>query len=287
MTVSDQIIIEDKEINGFKINPIGVGTWKMGGHITPSILKHKDAEEISAIKYSMEHGQNHIDTAELYGAGKAEKLVAQAIRGFGREKLYIASKIWSHHRKRKAVKKGVSKILERLQTDYLDLIYIHFPWSMMEDYMAGLNDVVDEGLAKGVAVSNFNLEQLKKAQDLSKNKILANQVLYSVYKRSVVTDELLEFCKQNNIRIVAYTPIEDIFSGNRDNALLKELAEKYVRTMAQIAINWLIIQENVVTIPKATSKKHIDDNLGALEFELEEEDFERLKEIGEYSDKIW
>lgn len=276
--MSKSRVIKDKTINGFKVNPIGVGTWKMGGHVTPSIFKRNDQKEIDAISYSVEQGQNHIDTAELYGAGKAEKLIAQAIKGKKREELFIASKIWSHHTKRKAVTRGVKRILERLGTDHLDMIYIHYPWDGMEDYMAGLSDVVDEGLSKGLAVSNFDLEQLKKAQELSRHPILANQVLYSVHKRSVVTEEFLAYCLELDIRIVAYTPVEDIFKGGVDNSLLEELAKKYDRSMAQIAINWLIMQENVVTIPKATSKEHIDDNLGALEFKLSQEDFERIAE---------
>lgn len=94
----------------------------------------------------------------------------------------------------------------------------------------------------------------------------------------MVTEEFLAYCLELDIRIVAYTPVEDIFKGGVDNSLLEELAKKYDRSMAQIAINWLIMQENVVTIPKATSKEHIDDNLGALEFKLSQEDFERIAE---------
>lgn len=281
--------INNVELNGFSLNTIGIGTWKMGGFVTPSFSKRNDRQEIDAIKYSVEKGQNHIDTAELYGAGKAEKLIATAIKELGikRNSVFIASKIWSHHRKRKDVVKGVEKILKRLETDYLDMIYIHFPWDLMEEYMSGLSDAVDEGLARGLAVSNFNLEQLKRSQVLARHPILANQVLFNVFERSVTTDDLLTYCQKENILVVAYTPVENIFKKGKNGQILQEIAKKYDRSLAQIAINWLISQDNVVTIPKATSPAHIDDNLQALNFKLAKEDMLAIKNLGEYRDKIW
>lgn len=277
--------IENKKIGEFPLNPIGIGTWKMGGHMLPSILGKKDSDEVAAIKYSIELGQNHIDTAEMYGSGKAEKLVAKAIEGTDRSKLFIASKIWRQHANRRSVVPAVEKILERLQTDHLDLIYVHYPWPDMKGYIAGLNDVVEKGLAKNIGVSNFNLEQLKQAVELSERPVVANQVLYNVYKRGLVTDEMLAYCRENDIMIVAYTPLENIV--DKEGELLKELAEKYDRSVAQIALNWLIVQENVVTIPKAVEKEHIEDNIGTLDFKLSQEDWQRIKEIGEYSNRVW
>lgn len=279
--------IENVNLGGFSINPIGIGTWKMGGYITPSFSKKRAQEETSAIMYSVSLGQNHIDTAELYGAGKAEKLVAKAVKGADRDSLFIASKLWSHNRKRKSVIPAIKKMLGRLETDYLNLIYIHFPWSKMESYMAGMSDAVEEGLAKGLAVSNFNLEQLEEAQELSRYPILANQVLFNIYNRGVVTNKMLEYCRKNNIMIVAYTPVEPIFTKNRDNTALEEIAEKYQKTMSQIALNWLIVQENVITIPKAVKKSHIDDNIGTLDFRLDKKDIETLDKLGTNSDRTW
>ncbi len=271
--------IRDKKIGGFVVNPIGIGTWKMGGHMLPSLSKKQSNREVKAIKYSVELGQNHIDTAELYGSGQAERLVAQAIKGLKRKDLYIASKVWSHHKKRKAAISAVESTLERLKIDYLDLIYIHFAWSGWEETLEGLNDVVDAGLAKGLAVSNFDFDELQKAVSMSKHPVIANQVLYSVYRRSVVTEEMLKYCKEKDIMIVAYTPVEDLFSFGKNNSVLEEIARKYERSMVQVALNWLIVQDNVITIPKAVSKVHIDENIGALDFKLSEEDFEKIKNL--------
>jgi diketogulonate reductase-like aldo/keto reductase len=279
--------IKNKKIANFEVNPLGIGTWKMGGDILPSVFGRNDADEVEAIKYSIELGQNHIDTAEMYGTGKAEKLVGKAIKNENRSKLFIASKIWRHHTNKSSVVPAVEKMLERLRTDYLDLIYVHYPWSNMHGYIEGLNATVAKGLAKNLGVSNFNLQQLKKAVALSERHIVANQVLYNVYKRGLVTDEMLEYCKAQNIMIVAYTPLEDVVAESKEGSLLKELAEKYNKTSAQIALNWLIRQDNVITIPKAVSKKHIEDNLGALQFKLSDEDFVRIKEIGSHSTKVW
>jgi diketogulonate reductase-like aldo/keto reductase len=161
-------------------------------------------------------------------------------------------------------------------------VYVHNAWDLepMESYINGLCDVVDKGLAKNIGVSNFTLEQLKQAVSISRYPIIAIQVLYNILERSVVTEDLIEFCKNNHITIVAYRPVERKKLADRnENSLVVELAKKYEKTPAQIAINWLISQENVVAIPKSLNKEHIDENLGALEFDLSAEDYERLNRI--------
>ena len=170
-------------------------------------------------------------------------------------------------------------MLKRLRTDYLDMIYIHssinpFP---MEEYIAGLNDVVDKGLAKGLAVSNFNLEQLKQAQKLSKHPILANQMLYNILERSDVTNEMLDYCKENNILLVAYRPVErKLLADECTSETVLKMAKKYNKTPAQIALNWLCSKPNVVAIPKATKPEHIEENLASLDFEMSLEDIKLL-----------
>lgn len=268
------------KINNFEINKIGIGTWLMGGGwdkenmLTYADYDHDD-EAVNAIRYSISRGQNHIDTAQMYGAGHCEEIVGKAIKGLDRSKLFIASKVWKSHSQRKAVILSIEETLKRMQLDYLDLIYIHssknpFP---MEEYIAGLNDAVDKGLAKGIAVSNFNLEQLKLAHTMSKHPILANQMLYNVLERSDVTSEMLEYFELNNILLVAYRPVErKLLADECSNEVVLEISKKYNRTPAQVALNWLVSKPNVVAIPKAMRTKHIDENLGALEFQLSAED---------------
>jgi len=274
-------------INGFEINKIGIGTWLMGGgwdkenSITYADYEHDD-DSIKAIRYSIDKGQNHIDTAQMYGAGHCEEIVGKALKGYDRSKLFVASKVWKSHSQRKAVVISIEESLRKLQLDYLDLIYIHSSKNSypMEDYIAGLNDAVDKGLAKGIAVSNFNLDQLKQAQKLSKHPILANQMLYNILERSDVTDEMLKYCNKNNILLVAYRPVErKLLADQCTNETVLSLSKKYNKTPAQIALNWLVSKPNVVAIPKATQETHINENLGALNFEITAEDIKLLDEI--------
>lgn len=274
-------------INGFEINKIGIGTWMMGGgwdkenSITYADYEH-DEEAIKAIRYSIDKGQNHIDTAQMYGAGHCEEVVGKAIKGYDRSKLYVASKVWKAYSQQKAVVISIEESLRKLQLDYLDLVYIHSSKNSypMGEYMAGLNDAVDRGLAKGLAVSNFNLEQLKQAQQLTKHPILANQMLYNILERSDVTDEMIDYCHENNILLVAYRPVErKLLADQCTNETVLSLAKKYNKTPAQIALNWLVSKPNVVAIPKATQEAHIIENLGALDFELTPEVIKLLDEI--------
>lgn len=274
-------------INGLEINKIGIGTWLMGGGwdkenmLTYSDYEH-DEESIKAIKYSLEKGQNHIDTAQMYGAGHCEEIVGKALKGYQRHKVFVATKIWKANSQRKAVVLSLEDSLKKLQLDYVDLIYIHSaknPYSM-EEYMAGLNDAVDKGLAKGLAVSNFNLEQLKQAQKLSKHPILANQMLYNILERSDVTDEMITYCKENNIVLVAYRPIErKLLADQCTNETVLSISKKYNKTPAQVALNWLCSKPNVVAIPKATKLEHIEENLASLDFEMSAEDLKLLDEL--------
>lgn len=259
----------------------------MGGDIyreskTTFAIYDNDAREIEAIKYSISKGQNHIDTAYMYGAGHTEELVGEAIKGTDRDKLFIADKLWKCHARRNSVIPAVKEMLRRLQTDYIDMLYIHAPWEEepMEEYIKGINDAMDAGLTKSLAVSNFTVEQLKKAIAISKHPIIANQLRYNILYKTDANDEMIKFCQSNAIMIVAYRPIErKLLADEVEDKTVVEIAEKYKKTPAQIAINWLITQDNVVAIPKSSSKEHIDENLKALDFELEPEDFEKLKQI--------
>lgn len=279
--------MKEKYINSFKINPIGVGTWMMGGGVyieskTPYSDYDNDERDIAAIKYSIEKGQNHIDGAELYGAGHTDELIGVAMKDFDRSKLFVASKIHRSHAKRKAIIPTTKDILRRMQTDYLDMLYIHapFPEIPMDEYIAGLNDTVEEGLARNIAVSNFTVEQLKQAMDLSKYPIIVNQLRYNILYKTDANQEMINFCKENNIMIVAYRPVErKLLADETTDPIVLEIAQKYSKTPAQIALNWLVSQDNVVAIPKASNSKHIDENLETLTFELEQEDIDKLNKI--------
>lgn len=276
--------MEIKQIGDFPVHPLGIGTWTMGGAFLPDksspfVELGKETECIEAIRYSISKGQNHIDTAFSYGLGHAEEIVGTAIKGFDRKKLFLASKVWKSHLKRDSVIRGIQESLTRLQTDYLDLIYLHAYWEYepLEDQIGGLNDAVDRGLVKAIGLSNYNLDQLKRAMTITKHPIVALQNVYNILSKKDVSTELFKFCHKNNISIVAYRPVErKLLADKCTNEVVLAIAKKYGKTPAQIALNWLISQPGVVAIPKAVGKSHIDENLGSLEFEMDKSDQEKL-----------
>ena len=259
-----------------EVNPIGIGTWAMGGSRladgTVYADYERDDEEAAAIRYSIERGQDHIDTAQVYGAGHTEEIVGRAIAGLERARLFLATKIWKTHAASPlAVRRGVEDSLRKLGTDYVDLIYTHAWWDAipLEVYVRGLNDVVEAGLARSVGVSNFDLDQLRQAVALSPRPIVANQLHYNLLDHGKVTPEMLDYCREQGITIVAYRPVErHLLADRADNPVVLDVARRIGRPVSQVAINWLIGRPGVVTIPKAVSRRHIDENLGALEFEL-------------------
>lgn len=268
------------EIGGVPVHPVGIGTWAMGGSRMPdgtifADYEH-DGEEAEAIRYALSKGQNHIDTAQLYGAGHTEEIVGEAIRGLDRSTLYLATKIWkSHAGSRLSVCRAVEDSLRKLGTDYVDLIYTHAPFDGIpaETTIAGLNDAVDAGLARSIGVSNYDAAQLKEAVRLSAGPIVANQLLYNILDRGLVTPQMLTFCREQGITIVAYRPVERRMLADKvDNPEVMEIASRYKRPVSQIAINWLIGQPGVVTIPKAVARAHIEENLASTAFSLADED---------------
>jgi len=268
------------KIGDVAVHPIGIGTWAMGGSRMPdgTIFAdyERDEEDAEAIRYAVSLGQNHIDTAQLYGAGHTEEIVGHAIRGEDRSRLVIATKVWkSHAGSSLAVCRAVEDSLRKLGTGYVDLIYTHAPFDGIElgTTIAGLNDAVESGLARAIGVSNYTASQLKEAVKLSPRPIVANQLLYNILDRGLVTQEMLEYCRKQGITLVAYRPVERrLLADKAENRTVKEIAARYNRSAAQIVINWLIGQPGVVTIPKASMHDHIDENLGAMEFSLSEED---------------
>lgn len=275
------------------VNPIGIGTFLMGGGFHLDINRDfadysKDDEVIAAIKYSISLGQNHIDTAYSYSDGHGEELVGLAVKDIPREKIFIADKLSKGHMLRNAVAPCVKKMLQRLGVSYLDLLYAHtanVPESI-DEYILGMNDAVDAGLTRYIAVSNFDEEQLKHAISISKHPIVANQIQLNLVDRERAPDSLLSFCNQNNIKVVAYQPLRNqVFFEKYDSERLQEIASKYNKTIAQISLNWLVNEKGVLVIPKATQRQHIEENMQSLDFKLRKEHVEFLNEYDTFIKK--
>jgi diketogulonate reductase-like aldo/keto reductase len=255
-----------------KVPVIGLGTWGMGGR---QIEDHKwDEENILAIQMAIELGLTHIDTAEYYGAGHTEELVGQAIKKFDRTDLFITTKVWSNNLHYNNLLKSMKESLKRLEIDYVDLYLIHWPNPKipLKETVEALEYCVIEGYTRYIGVSNFSAELMRKAQSyLKEHQIVANQVEYSLIdQKPKIT--LLPYIKSHNKLLIAYSPLARGQLVKPGNKVLDEIADKYGKSRVQIALNWLIKQENVVAIPKSSNPVHLFEIIGSIDFELSTED---------------
>jgi diketogulonate reductase-like aldo/keto reductase len=257
--------------SGFALPALGVGTWRMG--------VSDDAADVRALRRAIDLGVRHIDTAEGYAGGHAERLVAEAIRGCDRAELFLVSKVSPDHLRYGDVRRSAESSLKRLGTDYLDLYLIHHPnpGIALAETMRALDELVDDGTIRAIGVSNFAPDRLRAAQAEARNPVVANQVHYSLRVREPERSGLLEYCQQNDVLVVAWRPLEYGALADRGDPLLAELAGKYERTPAQIALNWLLVQPAVAAVVKARSIAHLEEDLGAVGWELEAADVERLR----------
>lgn len=272
------MVIPTKKLkSGFEMPIFGLGTWQMGGRFERD-PNNNDEADIQAIKNAIDAGITHIDTAEGYADGHAEELVAKAIKEYDRKKLLIVSKVKAENLSYKDIKKSLNNSLERLETDYLDLYLIHGPSDEVpiEESMRAMNDLIDQGLVKNIGVCNFNIKRFAEAQANSHHKLVANQLHHNLIYREAQKEGLIEYCQKNDVMFIAWRPVQKGMLTTADNPLMKEMCEKYGKTPAQIAINWAMMGENMVTLSKMTNPEHLKENLGAIGWELEKEDYERL-----------
>ncbi len=264
--------------SGFKMPVFGLGTWIMGGNMVYN-PKNDDRADIKAIKLGIDKGIIHIDTAQNYAEGHAEKLVAKAIKGYDRSKLFIVTKLHKGNLTYNDVLSTFADSLKRLETDYVDLLLIHAPNLdiPLKDTISAMDKLVKDGLVKYIGVSNFALPRLKEAQKLSQNPIVTNQVHYNLIYREPEKTGLLKYCQENDILLTAWRPVQKGILTEKGTSVVDKMCQKYNKTPAQIAINWLICQDNVVTLSKMGDPKHIEENLGAIDWKMEKEDIERLR----------
>jgi diketogulonate reductase-like aldo/keto reductase len=270
--------LDFKKVAGVEISALGLGTYRMGeGRVAGS---SDDERDVEAIRLGIELGITHIDTAERYAGGHSEEVVADAVEPFERRDLFITTKVWHNHLEHDDLITSMEASLKRLRMDYVDLFLVHWPNPEvpLEETMGALEYCAEEGYTKFIGVSNFSAELVEEAQShLKEHRLVADQVLYSLAEQGPSVG-LLPFCQETDVILVAYTPLGRGKLAKPGNPVLDELAEKYGRSQAQVSLNWLISQENVVAIPKASNPVHLRDNLGAVGWSLEEEDQKRLAE---------
>ncbi len=270
--------------SGKLLFPIGIGTWNIGGTFSndPS-AKYKGAEpnydneaaELAAIRYSISKGQNHIDCAELYGAFHTDEVVGKAIAGLEREDLYIADKLLKTSIGEGLVRPTVEQMLKKLGTGYLDMLYIHAPWADVNWRVAipQIDKLIDEGIVRDFGVSNFTIADVEQAQKVGRHPIAANQMNYNVLYKDEVNEIFKDYCRKNNIIVVAYQPVKR--QEVLESELIQDIAKAHNATPAQIALAWLIAQ-SALPIPKAVNKDHIDENVKAIDINLTNEEIEIL-----------
>lgn len=263
-------------IHNLTLPKLGFGTWKLGGGSSPN--PKADPVSLAALRSALGLGYTHFDTAEMYADGHAEELLGLAVREskVQREVLFITSKVQPSHLHYDAVLKSCESSLRRLKMDYLDLYLIHWPGAGMklEETFRALNRLVRDGKARHLGVSNFNLKLVKQSQALSETPILTNQVPYSLYDRSYVKNGVLEYCRQNDILLTAYSPVDE--GHLKINKTLESIARAHAASPYQIALAWVIAQSRVITIPMSANPMHIKENIEAVNIELTKDEISRL-----------
>ncbi len=261
--------------SGFSLPVYGLGTWQMGGRMAAD--NSNDQADIAAIQSALDHGITHLDTAELYGNGHSEELVGQAIKGYDRASLKIVSKVSAANQSYDGVVSALHASLQRLGTDYLDLYLLHRypePGIPISETMRAMDDLVAQGLVRHIGVCNMSVNRFVDTQNHTANKLVCNQLHYSLRCREAAVRGVIDYCQTNDVLVSAWGPLEKGLLV--DSTLLQDIANTYHKTPYQVALNWLLAQPNVVTIPKTTQLAHLEENLGALGWDLSAADVARL-----------
>lgn len=249
--------------SGNKMPVLGLGTWQLTGD-----------ECTNSVIMALELGYRHIDTAEGYGNHEQVRAGIEK-SGVKREELFITSKVSHSNLRRADVLAACDKALKELRTDYLDLYLVHWPNSSipMEETLGAMSELVDAGKVRDIGVSNFTISHMEEAARVSPKPISVNQVEYHAYLNQ---EDLLAKCNELGVVLTAYSPLAR--GELLNDAVLEGIAAAHGKTVAQIALRWLV-QKGVVVIPKARSRKHLSDNMNIFDFELTDEEMARIDTI--------
>ncbi len=262
--------MESKQLGntGVMVPEIGIGVWRYSGGVEP-------------LRRGIEIGATLIDTAEVYGT---EDVVAQAVSGI-RDRIFVATKVSGDHLRHDDLIRAAEASLRRLETNVIDLYQVHWPNSRVpiQETMRAMETLVDRGLVRYLGVSNFSLAEMRAAQAaMSKYPIVSNQVLYNLNRREIEWD-LLPYCVQNRITIIAYTPLDDgrltampRLRANRRMQALALVAGQVGKTLGQVALNWCTSRPNVIAIPKSNRVSRVVENCQASGWRLTPEQVQYL-----------
>ncbi|MGH9870428.1 MAG: aldo/keto reductase [Candidatus Polarisedimenticolia bacterium] len=246
--------------SGRTIPAFGLGTWRMGED--PAAR----AAEADALRLSLDLGMPLIDTAEMYGEGEAERIVGEVLAG-RRDRVFLVSKVYPHHGGRAQAVAACERSLRRLGTDHLDLYLLHWRGSVpLAETLEAFEALRRDGKILDHGVSNFDPADLDEAAALPGGRHVAtDQVLYNLSRRGIEHD-LLPWCRARGLPVMAYSPLGQ--GRLLRHPVLKAVAERRGATTAQVALAWLLDQDGVVVIPKATDLEHVRENVAAVDLRL-------------------
>lgn len=256
---------------GEAVPALGQGTWKIAED--PS----RRSQEIASLRLGLELGMILIDTAEMYGEGAAEELVAEAIAG-QRDRVFLVSKVYPHNASRSGVIQACERSLKRLQTDRLDLYLLHWRGSIpLEETVAGFEVLHLSGKIRHWGVSNFDTADMEELARIRGGEACAtNQVLYNLTRRGPEFD-LIPWLAEHRMPLMAYSPIEQGRLPRSD--ALQAIAAKHKASLFQIGLAWLLQRQGMIAIPKAGTPDHVRANHGALAIKLDPEDLQTIDAV--------
>lgn len=254
--------------NGVSLPALGLGTWQMGED------RRLAEKEIDALKHGIDIGLTLIDTAEMYGEGAAEEIVGQAIEG-RRQDLFLVSKVYPWNASREGTIAACERSLRRMKTDHIDLYLLHWRGEhSLEETVGAFEELRRQRKIGAWGVSNFDLGDMEELLALPDGiNCAVNQVLYNLSRRGIEYD-LLPWCQERGIAVMAYSPIEQGRLA-RNDALI-HIAKAYQATPAQIALAFLLERDGVIAIPKSSRPERVTENRQAASIELTDEDLDVL-----------
>lgn len=252
------------------IPALGIGTWNMGD------TARKRADEIAALQLAVDLGMSVVDTAEMYGNGAAEELVAEAL-GHRRDELFLVSKVLPNHATKRGTVAACEGSLRRLKTDRLDMYLLHWRGSVpLAETVDAFETLVRDGKIRHWGVSNFDVEDMEalaRVETSTRVTVAMNQVLYNLMRRGIEYD-LLPWCRRHTIGIMAYSPLEQ--GRLLRHKTLRTVANRLRATPAQVALAWILRHPDVIAIPKAGHVDRVRENRGALDLHLAPADLAEL-----------
>jgi diketogulonate reductase-like aldo/keto reductase len=257
--------------SGENVAALGQGTWRFGED--PGRRK----AEIDSIRQGIELGMTLIDTAEMYGEGRAETRVGEAIQG-QRDKVFIVTKVYPHNASRRAMPASCDNSLRRLGTDVIDLYLLHWPGAVpLAETVETFEALQRAGKIRHWGVSNVDLDLANELRNIPGGAAAqANQVLYNLGERGIEWN-LLPWLRGHRVPVMAYSPFDE---GRllRKRALV-EFAKRHAMTPAQVALAWLMAQDGVIAIPKTGSRERVEENAAALEHPLTKSQLQELDHL--------